>query len=330
MATADIVKTLIHSHLIGDEDQFRASAMQIAANEARQGNTKIANAIRDLIKQPRTATQPGQRSLTPSLPDEELRGVLVASRPEARLVQMVLSSHLRERLERILHEYRERRALHLKGLCPRRKILLAGPPGTGKTLTASVIAGELKLPLYSLLIDGLISKYMGETAARLRKVFDAMQSNVGVYLVDECDAIGGQRGLGNDVGESRRVLNAFLQMVEQDRSDSIIIAVSNHVQILDHALFRRFDDVLEYEMPSPEQGVEAIKFRLAMFKFEKVEWREILCLVENLSLADVTRAAENAAKAAIMENSKFIRHNHVVDALTEQQRARIAWQRKTP
>ena len=103
------------------------------------------------------------------------------------------------------------------GLAPRRKLLLVGPPGTGKTLTASVLAGELGLPLLQVRLDGLITKFMGETAAKLRQIFDATGRTRGVYFFDEFDAIGSQRGLANDVGEIRRVLNSFLQMIEQDR-----------------------------------------------------------------------------------------------------------------
>ena len=124
-------------------------------------------------------------------------------------------------------------------------------------MTASVLAGELGLPLFQVRLDGLITKYLGETAAKLRQIFDATSRTRGVYFFDEFDAIGSQRGIPNDVGEIRRVLNSFLQMIEQDRSLSLVVAATNHPGILDSALFRRFDDMLHYELPDTAQVVRA-------------------------------------------------------------------------
>ncbi len=114
-------------------------------------------------------------------------------------------------------------------------------------MAASVLAGELGIPLFLVRLDSLITKFMGETAAKLRQVFDSITDMRGVYFFDEFDAIGSQRGLANDVGEIRRVLNSFLQMIENDQSNSLIVAATNHPEILDYALFRRFDDVIEPE-----------------------------------------------------------------------------------
>lgn len=129
-------------------------------------------------------------------------------------------------------------------------------------MTAAVLAGELGLPLFEVRLDGLITKFMGETAAKLRQVFDSTQQTRGVYFFDEFDAIGSQRGLSNDVGEVRRILNSFLQMIEQDDSHSLIIGATNHPEILDNALFRRFDDLLHYELPDEEHIASALKGRL--------------------------------------------------------------------
>lgn len=115
---------------------------------------------------------------------------------------MVLDDHLDYQLKRVIREQRQASRLLAYGLAPRRKLLLVGPPGTGKTLTASVLAGELGLPLFQVRLDGLITKYMGETAAKLRQVFDATDRTRGVYFFDEFDAIGSQRRLENDVGRS--------------------------------------------------------------------------------------------------------------------------------
>jgi SpoVK/Ycf46/Vps4 family AAA+-type ATPase len=186
-------------------------------------------------------------------------------------------------------------------LAPRKKLLLLGPPGTGKTLTASAMAGELALPLFEVRLDRLITRYMGETAAKLRLIFDAIAHTRAVYLFDEFDSIGSERGLGNDVGEIRRVVNSFLQMVEQDASDSLIIAATNHAKILDKALFRRFDDIIHYALPTREQAATVLKAKLSGFKSGRIGWVALAKTASGLSYGDLTRAVEDAIKHAIIE-----------------------------
>lgn len=181
--------------------------------------------------------------------------MLLASFPEERLNRLVLSADNLGKINRILHEQKQRDRLSGYGMIPRHKMLLVGPPGTGKTLTASVLATELRLPLFVVRLDGLITKYMGETASKLRLIFDAIAETRGVYLFDEFDALGAQRACDNDIGEIRRVLNSFLQFLEKENGASIIIAATNHPEILDRALFRRFDDVIIYDLPD-EQVLE--------------------------------------------------------------------------
>ena len=188
---------------------------------------------------------------------------------------MVLSDSVRARIEEIILQQRQRDLLRSHGLTPKRKLLLVGPPGCGKTMTASVLAAECRLPLLFVQLHSLISKYMGETAAKLHHVFDAMGETRGVYLFDEFDAIGATRAAGNDVGEIRRVLNSFLQFLERDDSESIIVAATNFMDMLDDALFRRFDDVITYELPDGKLIRELIENRLTTFDLSGIEWENV-------------------------------------------------------
>ena len=245
MATAEQIKSLIRSHLGDDEERFYTVALQVAAHEAQQGHGALAHDIRDIVDKAKRSRGSNVLLKFPL----ELQGMVFSENTETPLASLVLPERLKDRIGRIIHEHRQQEKLKSHGLSNRRKILLVGPPGTGKTMTARVLAHELRLPLHTIQVDKLMTKFMGETSAKLRQIFDLIRDETGVYLFDEFDAIAGERSFDNDVGEMRRVLNALLQFIEQDASDSMIIGATNSPRLLDRALFRRFDDVLYYRLP---------------------------------------------------------------------------------
>ncbi len=299
MASADQLKALLKSHLEGDDDRFFSVAMQVAAHEAKLGHGKLAQELRAMIDDAKSRR--GAGSPVPiSRPRGELANLLEDSYPKARLGEMILGKELSGQIQRVIREQRHAGRILEHGLAPRRKLLLVGPPGTGKTMTASVLAGELGLPLLQVRLDGLITKFMGETAAKLRQVFDATGRTRGVYFFDEFDAIGSQRGLANDVGEIRRVLNSFLQMIEQDRSHSLVIAATNHPDLLDPALFRRFDDVLHYDLPDQSQIAKLLKARLSGSVLKRVRWAHLAEIAAGLNYAEVARAANEVLKDSLI------------------------------
>lgn len=316
MASAEQLKALLKSHVEGDDKRFFSVVMQVAAHEAKLGHGKLAEELRALIdeaKRHRGSSKP----VPISRPRGELAGLLTVSYPKARLGDMVLDSGLEQELQRVILEQRHAGRILAHGLSPRRKLLLVGYPGTGKTLTASVLAGELGIPLFLVRLDGLITKYMGETAAKLRQVFDATDQTRGVYFFDEFDAIGSQRGLTNDVGEIRRVLNSFLQMIEQDLSHSLIVAATNHPEILDHALFRRFDDVLHYDLPDEKQIALLLKARLAGTSTKNISWNRLAKTAAGLSQAEITRAAEEALKESLIRERERVTESQIRVMLLE-------------
>jgi SpoVK/Ycf46/Vps4 family AAA+-type ATPase len=201
-------------------------------------------------------------------------------------------------------------------LTNRRKILIEGSPGTGKTLTASVIASELTLPLYTVQMDKLVTKFMGETSVKLRQVFDSIESMTGVYLFDEFDAIGADRSLDNEVGEMRRILNSFLQFIEQDSSDSIIIAATNNSKMLDQALFRRFDDVLHYSLPTDKEIERLFAYRLKSYDKEFRITNQLIKVADGLSQAEISRVCEDAIKVSILSGNPISQHQ-VIDLVKE-------------
>lgn len=326
MAKANQIKALISSHADGDNGRFYAIAMQVAAQAARSGHGKFAQELRELVDQAKERAQEpltAQRLKAVPLaqPRGELAGLLTASYPATRVADMVLENELGHRIDRVILEQRQRDRIREHGFSPLRKLLLVGLPGTGKTMTASALAGELALPLFTIQLDGLITKFMGETAAKLRLVFDAIQSTRGVYLFDEFDSLGGHRGSTNDVGEIRRVLNSFLQFLEMDDSDSLIIGATNFVQSLDRALFRRFDTVFEYGLPSGDIALKVMRARLSLMDTSDVIWPEMADASISLSHAEISHACDQAAKIAILENSLKVRSEVLGMALKERRHA---------
>jgi SpoVK/Ycf46/Vps4 family AAA+-type ATPase len=326
VAKADYVKALIRSHADGDHERFYAIAMQVAAQAARQGHSRFARELRDLVDQAREGQQGvhgGQQTRPVPIvqPRGELVGLLTATYPKVRLTEMALEDAVHKRIERVIIEYRRRVALHQHGLGPLRKLLLIGPPGTGKTMTASVLAGELGLPLFAIQLDGLITKFLGETAAKLRLIFEAIRETRAVYLFDEFDALGIERAARNEVGEIRRVLNSFLQFLEFDDSDSLIVAATNHPQLLDRALFRRFDSVIEYTLPSRSCAEQVLRARLSLLETTTIDWSEVLARTEGLSHGDLARAGEQAAKDAILSDRRHVETAQIIEALEERRAA---------
>lgn len=297
MANSDQILGLIKSHLEGDDERFRSLALQVSASEAKAGHAVLAQAIRGLLKSNKVhILKPQLRML-----NSDVSELLIEEDQPFRISDLVTNESLKEKINRIIKEYIQRDKLREYNLANRRKILMAGPSGTGKTMTASVIANELQLPLYVVRLEKVVTKFMGETSLKLSKVFDWIGQMQGVYLFDEFDAIGQRRGLDNEVGEMRRVLNSFLQMMERDNSDSLILAATNDIQVLDKALFRRFDDVLEYSLPSNEEKIEIIKRRLADFVLEG-DVRLLLPDLNDLSQAEICMVCTDAIKESLLND----------------------------
>jgi SpoVK/Ycf46/Vps4 family AAA+-type ATPase len=326
MATADQVKALIRSHAEGDETRFYSIALQVAAQAARSGHTRFAQELRQLVEDAKVKAKEALgvarfRPVPVVQPRGELAGLLTVGYPKVRKADLFVDEAVRQRIDRVLLEQSQSERLKEHGFAPQRKLILIGPAGTGKTLTAAVLAGELGLPLFTIQLDGLITKFMGETAAKLRLVFDAIQQTRAVYLFDEFDALGGERASKNDVGEIRRVLNSFLQFLEQDESDSLVVGATNYPQLLDRALFRRFDTVIEYVLPSVPIAEHVMRARLALLDTSKVEWASATHAAEGLSHAEIARACEHAAKNAILEHTTLIQTATLIAALSDRKTA---------
>lgn len=283
------------AHFNDDHERFKVISLQIAAHEAKIGHTTVAQEIKKLVE-----NSPNNKNnvIKFNKENESMEMQYV----HHTINELVLSEEIEERLKRVLFEYKKRNLLLKNGLKNRSKLLFEGDPGTGKTLSASVIATELSLPLYVIQLDGLLSKFMGETSSKLKKVFEQINEQRGVYLFDEFDAIGADRNFDNDVGEMRRILNSFLQYIESDNSSSIIIAATNNPQMLDKALFRRFDDVLEYRLPDKKQIKDIFKLNLKIKNIAEIITNDVLELALGLNHAEIVMVSQDTLKYSLLND----------------------------
>lgn len=320
MATATQIKALLASHSAGDDNRFHAVALQVAAAEARRGHQKLADELRDLVNESRrkvAAETASQKVHSLSVPQGEAGELLEQTETHLKLTELVLEDSLRDRVNRIVQEQKNLSRLKERNLRPRQRLLFTGPPGCGKTVTAAALANELRLPLFVVRLDSLISRYLGESLSKLRLIFDAAERHRAVYLFDEFDSIGYTRDAAGDVGEMRRLLNSFLVFIEKMRSNSLVIAATNYGHRLDKALFRRFDDLVEFGLPEPAQTRETIQRLLRDVDKERLAWNKIEPAAKGLSYAEITRASEEAIKEMLILDLPKVTNKAMVSALTE-------------
>ena len=327
VSTGKQILAMLRSRAEGDEETFLSVALQAAASEARQGRRETADEMRTEIDRVRARGSRGASVAIPfASPRGQLEGLIEMREPRFKLGDVVLGKDLLARLHDLLRQQRKRDWLREHGKVPNRRTLFVGPPGSGKTMSAEAVAGELHLPLFVIRLEGLITRFMGETAAKLRLVFDETGKRRGVYLFDEFDAVGGQRTATNDVAEMRRVLNSFLQFMEEGSStDSIIICSTNHPSLLDRALLRRYDQVLEFQAPSRAEIQRLITSGIAPLKPKRLAWSSIIGAADGLSQAEIVSATDDAVKTAILDERNEITSEDIVSRLRGRHAMRAAF-----
>lgn len=313
---SEILKQLITAHLDGDDAAFRKAVIQLASAESSAGHTRIAEELR------RVATQLGERPkrgggqvVDIARPRGEVADLLEGGHRHERFRDIVLPEPTRELLERIVRENRARAELERWQVAPRRRLLFHGPPGCGKTLAAAVLAGELGLPLMTVRFDALFSRFLGATANHLRIIFDEMPRRPGVYLFDEFDAVAQRRGHAQDVGEMRRIVTSFLQLIDADRSASLIIAATNHAELLDRAVFRRFDIEVPFEIPDERQLAQLLALRLVAFDLPEELLHRVSHASTGISYADAARACDDAIRAMVLEGAESLSEEELAQSI---------------
>jgi SpoVK/Ycf46/Vps4 family AAA+-type ATPase len=309
------VTALVNAHVQRDHERFRVVTLSIAANLAGRSE-RGAEYLRKLVDRQQAV------SLVP-LPSAN--GLLSTPQDLATLDDMILAPWIRERLDRVVLEHTRRDELLARGLRPARKLLFAGPPGVGKSMSAGALANALGLPMFRVELHGVISQYLGETATKLAKVFEHVRTMPAVYLFDEFDALGAERtSLGNEAagGEMRRVVNSLLQFIEDDRSDGLIVAATNHEQILDSAIFRRFDEVVTFAPLTPVELIALTERTLCDFEPRQLDYAAIYAASPKLGHADLCAVLDRARKDHVLAGTP-IDTQRLVEGVLQRMRASV-------
>lgn len=330
MATAKLLRQLIKTGSEGNYEAFKRVSEQLIQEERSKNHHLLANDLEKILYGRRSTTAPLQSVLNDRLPKDKDRNLplLQIKEPVRRLEDVVLSDENASLLDELLQEHHRVETLKSYGLHPADKILFCGPPGCGKTLTAEVLASELGLPLAIVRIDSVISSLLGETAANLRQVFDFVSTVPMVVLFDEFDAMAKERSDEAEHGELKRVVNAFLQMLDAYEGKSILVAATNHERILDSAVWRRFDEVLVFESPNLEQlrRLLSVKLRGLRREFE-IDDARITTLFKGMSHADVERVLRRAAKDMVLAGKEFLSERHLQSAIKREDARRARTKR---
>ncbi len=324
MATGKALRQLIKSGMEGNTEVFRTASEEIIREERAKQHHLLANDLERILYGRPAAVRSGKGPASAPVPVDRERNLalLDVREPIRRLEDVVLSDETRSTLEEILHEHHHQERLVSYGLRAADRLIFYGPPGCGKTLTAEVVASELGLPLVIVRVDATVSSYLGETAANLRKVFDYAAVNAAVVLFDEFDALAKERADSADHGELRRVVNAVLQLMDAYVGKSLLVAATNHEQMLDIAVWRRFEEVLLFEPPNLEQlrRLLAMKLRGVRREFD-VEDAEITGLFKGMVHADVERVVRRAIKDMVLAGQEFLTSRHL-EAAARRERPR--------
>jgi len=340
---AELLKRLFRA--IASEDQQAIDSLMaiVVEDERRKGHDTLAEQLSNLSKRPTLSVPLGtpkpsggiknipssalvapssganRNALVPLVSKHRFNHSFIVTIPREKLRHhMVLSDVMEERFNRIEREYVARDRLAHYGLRYRQKILLYGSPGCGKTMTAERLAWNTGLPLIKVRFDAMVSSYLGETATNLREVFETSVQTPCLLFLDECDSIAKSREDNQEVGEIKRVVNTFLQLLDEyESSNGLLVAATNLTKVLDEAVWRRFDDVIEVPKPTKREIEGILRQTLASVEIGTLNWQATVQSLDNFSAAQIVRVGQNAAKRAVLDREDLVIQEHIDSSIKD-------------
>lgn len=328
MARADLIKRLFSSFINNDKELFIKTANEIVSDERKINHSIFADELDMILK--------GSHNLNKSMSNIQTYNqanhnndcqLVTVVYPDKYLDEIILSAEIYEQITEIIHEFRNWDILQCNGVLPTRNILFYGPPGCGKTICAHAIAAELGIPLMIVRFDAIVSSYLGETAANIGRVFDNARNSNYVILFDEFDAIGRSRDDVSEHGEIKRVVNTFLQQIDNFKGHSIVIAATNYENSLDYAIWRRFDETVEFGLPTLEVKKQLLSLYLRQFQGPFKAFDTFIKDTEKFSHSDIEAICKTIIRRCIMDGRHNYSKKDIEFAVSKQKR--LVSQRKT-
>jgi SpoVK/Ycf46/Vps4 family AAA+-type ATPase len=317
MTSGKLLRQLIRTATDGNQTAFKSVVEEVINEERQRQHHLLANDLERILYGIEKKQSLSTKTWSAEIPKDNERGLplINISEPVRSFEEIILSPENTHIISRILLEYNRKDLLSSYGLRPINKILFYGKPGTGKTLAAEVIARELEFPLVTVRLDSVVSSFLGETSANLGKVFNFISSGSFVVLFDEFDGLAKERALDSEHGELKRVVNAFLQLIDSYKGDSILIAATNHEKLLDSAIWRRFDEAMLLQCPTQPQIKKFLELKLSGVRRDYDESdKDIPLLFEGISFADIERVLIRAIKTMILNGKEFITKSDLEEA----------------
>ncbi|MGF7186613.1 SpoVK/Ycf46/Vps4 family AAA+-type ATPase [Desulfitispora alkaliphila] len=326
MPSGEMLIKLFENFKNQDEEGFAKIAFEIIKEEQKKNHFLLADKLKRAMFSPSSDIKRTPRYINSigNLPkDKDNNTNLVEIKyTDKEESDIILHQKIREKINNVVMENKKRDVLSTYGLKPKRKLLFCGPPGCGKTLSVEVLSNLLSIPILYTRFDSVVSSYLGETASNLSKIFDFAESGNWILFFDEFDAIGKSRDNNEEHGELKRVVNTFLQLMDNFESETIIIAATNYEKLIDNALWRRFDEVIYFGKPTEKEIEKMLEIKFRVFKYH-FKFDDLLKDMVGLSFSDIERICQDSIKQAILqdENSvKLDKFKEVLDKEKERQK----------
>lgn len=320
MARADLLKKLFSSFKHDDRELFYKIASEIIEDERKKNHGILADDLKLILngsfQSPRNVSSFTTNTPKDSDKDAPLVEVIY---PDKYFSDLITTDEKIVQLEEVVKEFNNWDVLVSNGVFPTRRVLFYGPPGCGKTLAAKTLAAEIGIPMLYVRFDALISSYLGETSSNIRKVFEYAKNDSWVIFFDEFDAIGRSRSDASEHGEIKRVVNAFLQQIDNYKGRSLIIAATNYEQSLDYAIWRRFDETIRFDMPTNEEKLKLFSLKIKKFKGPDYALEQYLNNLKQFSHSDIERISQIIMKQCILEGKKMYTKKDIEYAVKKQE-----------
>lgn len=301
MARADLLINLVRANSRGDAVLFRRTLEALVAEERAKQHHVLADRLSEFLNGSHLLSKAESQAASPL--DERLKGLFFELLPQRRLEDLSLPAAVVAASRELIEEHHRKDLLRAHGLEPRHRLLLVGPPGNGKTSLAEALAEALLLPLIVVRYEGVIGSYLGETAVRLRRLFDYARTRACVLFFDEFDTLGKERGDEHDTGEIKRVVSSLLLQIDDLPSHVLVATATNHPELLDRAVWRRFQ--VRLELPSPQeaqvvQWLEDVQKRLGESLGQPLD--KLAAHLRGLSFAELEEFTQDILRRRILES----------------------------